>query len=250
VIGHISASGPITDVYVGADLRCQLRTAADGTTGEFYPPGSAPANCATFTVVDGVLYGAFLGGRPYELVSQGAAGSGTPADPFTLTTVVNLRPETSSPPVVQLRQTDTYVDGEPFYRTEIRLQNVSGGTHDVILYRAGDCYFARSDSGYGFHGEEPGSIGCAKSDLTRGLAWVPLTSGSHFYEAHYSDVWDQITATPHHDFPDTCECDQLQDNGSGLSWSLALSVGSGTATIAHRTALQTPPAAPTPTPGG
>ena len=63
-------------------------------------------------------------------------------------------------------------------------------------------------------GTEPGS---------RIEQWFPLTAGSHYYEAHYSQVWGAIGAqTP---FPDTCLCEDFLDNGAGLSWDFTVPAG-------------------------
>src|ERR671936_1969406 len=50
-----SASGPLTQVAVGADLSCQTKHTGDAA-GEWYPPSGTPADCGTFMVIGGNLF--------------------------------------------------------------------------------------------------------------------------------------------------------------------------------------------------
>ncbi len=82
---------------------------------------------------------------------------------------------------VQLTQTDTYVAGEQSYATSESLANGSGSDVDAAVYRADDCYAANSDSGLGRVTESAVACGSASSDRVE--QWVPITPGSHYYEA-------------------------------------------------------------------
>lgn len=232
--GPITSSGPLTSITTSTDLNCAVRYAGD-THGEFY----GDTACGTFASVNGVLYGPAsvpAGGSAaprtgWTPVSQdGPVGAGTPSDPYVVTTVVE-----AGGTGVRLSQTDTYVTGQNFYRTEISLQNQSGAGLPVRLWRAADCYLGDSDYGYGAVNSRVGSIGCRQG--SRLIQWQPLTSGSHYYEAGYNEVWTKIGAQQA--FPDLCaRCTEYVDNGAGLSWDVNVPAG-GQTTIAHRTNFTT-----------
>ena len=54
------------------------------------------------------------------------------------------------------------------------------------------------------------------------LGFVPGSGGSHYVEGNYGSVWDSINGS---DFPDSCDCGTLQDNGVGLSWPITVPAG-------------------------
>ena len=93
----ISSSGPLTSILVGNDTQCQVFYAGDDDP-EFYGSDDSGA-CGTFVALAGTLYGPATvpaGGSAsprtaFTPVSQSAVtGAGTVADPFRLTTVVDL----------------------------------------------------------------------------------------------------------------------------------------------------------------
>ena len=240
-----AASSPLT-VHVGTDLSCQIEVAGD-TSFEMFPPTAIPADCGTLVVVDGVLYGPDFGSHagtatsfpsgivPFSPISQTSGGSGTAGDPYTITTVVEVvRSDTTTTGIV-ITETDTYVDGASSYRTDLSFSHTGAESHSLVLYRAGDCYLADDDHGVGI-ASGGGSVGCRNTvggaPGPRTEEWVPLTAGSHYYEASYRDLWSWIDS--HASFPDTCECDIDQDNGAGLSWEFPLE-GNDTDTFAHET---------------
>lgn len=224
----IVSAGPTDEIMVTDDLACQAHHAGD-TWNSFY--GFTPGDCLTVLLVESTdtLYGAEgWFDEDFTPVSQTLAGTGTAADPFTIVTVVDAG--TSG---LRLVQTDSYVVGQPQWRTDVEVVNTTGAPQDVRLYRAADCYLGGSDSGFGQLGPQAGAVAC-RSELGRLLQWVPITPGSNYYEGFYGDVWDFVSdKLP---FPDTCECAIDQDNGAGLSWDLT--VGANTsATVSHTTAI-------------
>jgi hypothetical protein len=222
----ISSSGPLTSISLNNDLRCQVQHAAD-TVASFYP-GSAPGSCGTFIAVPDpvqqtppTVYGPFLGNQ-YTLAGQtGVTGSGSSSDPLRVTTEV-LAGATG----LRITQTDSYVVGQEFYRTAITVSNSSPSDRSAVLYHAADCFLQDSDSGYGFFDSASGGIFCSanpnNSPAARVLGFVPISSGSHYYEARYSTVYAGVNGS---DFPDICQCDVFQDNGAGLSWSINVPAG-------------------------
>ena len=236
----ITSTGPLTRIETSPSLNCSVNHVAD-LAPEFY----GATACGTFLVVDGTLYGpaaipAGSNASPrmtWTFVSQTpATGAGTNASPRTIVTVVD-----AGTTGVRVTQTDSYVDGSESYRTSIAITDLSGSPHSLRLYRAGDCYLQNSDRGFGLLDATTGAVSC-RSGVDDGLGgtipgprviqWFPLSAGSHAYEAGYSEVWALIGGQE--SFPDTCECDVLQDNGAGLSWDVALPAN-GSASRVHLT---------------
>jgi hypothetical protein len=227
----IVASGPIQSIDLGDDLGCQVGYVND-TDFEFFPPSTSPGDCGTFLAVDGTLYApAFMshgatatGGLgdfvPFDPVSQtGVVGSGSAADPYRVTTVVN-----ASGSGLQVSETTSYVAGADSYQVTTTVENLTTTPTAAVLYHAGDCYASGSDIGFGFTRTEIGAAGCSQSannsPAGRTIQMAPLSSGSHYYEGFYRDVWEQIATQV--SLPDTCSCDEHIDNGVGLSWVLPI----------------------------
>jgi uncharacterized repeat protein (TIGR01451 family) len=244
----IGSTGPLNHIYLGNELSCQVAHILDGTVREFYPPGTIPGDCGTFIAMNGTLYAPNfnahggtatngLGPRVvFTPISQTPfpTGAGTAAAPFQVVTVVGVGPTGLS-----IQQTDTYIVGEEFYRTEIMLIN-SGGPASGVLYRAGDAYLGGSDSGYGFTSVVGNrkSVGCSSQPNNvppgRVEQWIPLTGDNNFYHNTFDSIWNFIgTKAP---FPDTCMCPAFQDNGAGISWNFNIPAG-GSATFSLLTNL-------------
>ena len=126
----IHSAGPLSDIYIGNDLGCQVRNGGFSST-EFFPNAAGPGDCGTFVNTGSrqrhrAARGTGLRepfGRhehdaatsrlpemPFTPVSQTLTGSGTAASPYQVTTVVTVRPiqELNSPPIVyQLTEVDT-----------------------------------------------------------------------------------------------------------------------------------------------
>jgi hypothetical protein len=255
----IATAGPLTHVWLGNELSCQVQHIADGTTHEFYPPGTIPGDCGTFIAMGGTLYApdfANHGGTAtgnlgtytvFTPISQTpVTGTGTSADPFKVVTVVDV-----AATGLRIQQTDSYIIGEESYRTDTMIINNGNGAASGILFRAGDAFLQGSDFGYGFT-EVSGTrnaVGCSENPNNippgRIEEWVPLTDNNNFYEAFYGEIWHWIgTKVP---FPNMCGCTTFQDNGAGISWNFDIAAG-GTATYSHFTTFSPTGVLPTPTP--
>jgi uncharacterized repeat protein (TIGR01451 family) len=231
----ITSEGPLTSIMTTDDLNCAVNHVGD-SAGEFY----GNTACGTFVATNDSLYGprsvpAGPSPTPWSEVAQTpVTGTGTSADPYTITTDVD-NTYGESQPTLALSQTDSYVVGDEQYRTDVTIKNVSDTEQTGVLYRAGDCYLQNSDSGVGqqFPG---GAIACralpGSENPNRIEEWVPLTEGSSFYEAFYGQVWDAVVSQQ--PFDDTCRCGDEIDNGAGLSWTFDIPAG-GTATFSHLT---------------
>lgn len=240
----VSSTGPLTKIEISPDLTCNVQHRVDPKP-EFYA-GNA---CGTLvalgpTTATSTLYGPadIPAGEnasprtPFTPVSQsGVSGSGTPGDPYTITTVVDL-----GTTGVSLQETDTYVTGNDWYRTDVAVENTTGSEIRAIVYRVGDCFLQGSDQGYGKFDANDGSIACIASNTatTRTEKWTPLTSGSRYYEAGFQSVWTKVGTRT--EFPSSCECGTFQDNGAGLSWTLDV-LANQTNAISHRTTLSPGP---------
>jgi uncharacterized repeat protein (TIGR01451 family) len=121
------------------------------------------------------------------------------------------------------------VIGQESYRTDVTVTNTTAASLQAIVYRAGDCFLANSDTGFGR--VTPGGSGTAVSCIdsvngapgTRVEQFLPLTANSHYLEAAFDDVWAAVgTQQP---LPDTCRCADDIDNGIGLSWAVTLIPG-------------------------
>jgi uncharacterized repeat protein (TIGR01451 family) len=236
----ISSSGPLTEITITEQLNCDVRHAGD-TDPEFFL-GTA---CGTFLAVGGTLFGPAVipAGGPatprtaFTPVSQSAVlGSGTVSDPYRIVTVVDLGTTN-----LRITETDSYVVGEETYRTDVEIANSGAADQSFLLYRAGDCFLQDSDLGFGDVESATGAVACRAGvddgsgnivPGTRIEQWFPLSAGSSYMEAGFSDVWARIGSQQ--PFPNTCECSVYIDNGAGLSWAGTVAAG-GAATFSHLT---------------
>jgi uncharacterized repeat protein (TIGR01451 family) len=231
----ITSAGPLTNIDVNTFLNCAVNHTGDAS-GEFF----GNTACGTLVAAGGTLYGPLsipAGGAAsprttFTPVSQtGPMGSGTAADPYKIVTVVDL-----GTGGLHITETDSYVVGEESYRTDVQVSNTSGSAQGIILYRAGDCFLQNSDFGFGLVEVATGAIACRAADQgqpgTRIEQWFPLTPGSSYMEANFNQIWAQIGSQQ--PFPNTCRCNELIDNGAGLSWSATIGAGAS-ATFSHLT---------------
>lgn len=239
VEGTAILSAPLS-IGVTGDLNCSVDHAGD-TSGEFFGNTACATVISTLTPVLH-LYGpstipaggALTSDANYSpltnLTPPALTGAGTPASPYTLTTVADGGP-------IQITQVDTYVTGSETYRTDLTLKNVGGTATTGVLYRGGDCYLQDSDSGLGTVNAAAGTVACkalpSSPNPNRIEEWIPLTAGSTFIEGAYSsEVWTAFATG--NVFPNTCTCATEQDNGAGISWPYSLAVGAST-TFSHQT---------------
>lgn len=231
----IASAGPLTHVYLGNELSCQVAHVGD-TALEYYPASVIPGDSGIFIAMNGTLYApdfeahggtatGNLGTRVvFTPISQTAVtGTGTSADPFKVITVVGV-----GTTGLQIQQTDQYIVGDESYRTDVMISN-TGSPASGVLYKASDAFLGGSDSGFGFtevFGNR-NAVGCSVAPNNippnRIEEWVPLTGGNNFYQNFYGTVWSAVaTKMP---FPNTCACSTFQDNGGGLSWNFNIPTG-------------------------
>lgn len=254
----IGSAGPLEHIYLGNELSCQVKLPNETDLG-FYPPAAIPGDCGTFLFTGGALYspdfnqhnGTATGGlpspQPFTPVSQTpVTGSGTSADPFSVTTVVN-----AGSSGLQISERDHYVVGERVYTSDITISNSTGASQTASLYHAGDCYLAGTDFGYGFNDSAAGGIFCSANANNQPLARIigfraqgADSAGFTYVEGYFGTVWTLINGSP---FPNTCDCDINEDNGAGLQWSVTVPAG-GQVTRSLLTTLDPTGGAPPPPP--
>lgn len=251
--------GPLTRIFLGNELSCQVAYAGDASF-ELFPSGATPGDCGTLIATGGTLYApdfsnhgggstatSGLGSTTaFTPVSQsGVTGSGSSSDPKRVTTVADAGS-------LRVTQVDSYINGQEAYRTDVEIRNTGGSAASGVLYRAGDCFLQESDRGYGFVDSGANAAGCSlnanNSPAARIEQWYPLTGGARYMEAGFNEVWAHIgTKAP---FPNTCRCSEQIDNGAGVSWEFNVPPG-GTATFSHLTVFSPRgQAGPPPPPSG
>ena len=217
----IHSAGPLSDIYIGNDLSCQVRSGAFSST-EFFPNASGPGDCGTFfnTGSDtatqelpgsrlrrttlGALTPPFRNEVPVTPVSQSLTGAGTAASPYVVTTVVtgNDPFPSGGPPIqFQVTEVDTYVVGQNFYRTDVTIKNVGtvGQAAQGTLYHAADCQLRGSNSGFGTAEPPLGAlqvgVACTlapNADQVREQL-VPITSGGSWAETTPPTLWQTLS---------------------------------------------------------
>jgi len=84
----IASAGPLTHVWLGNELSCQVQHVTDGTTHEFYPPGTIPGDCGTFIAMGGTLYAP-------DFANHGGTATGN-LGPYTVFTPISQTPVTGT----------------------------------------------------------------------------------------------------------------------------------------------------------
>src|SRR5882724_1974096 len=243
----VSSTGPLTHIWVGNELSCQVEHIDDAPDYEFFPSDIFPADSGTFIAMDGVLYAPDFAAHdntaadntfpntPFTPVSQTpVTGSGTAADPFKVITVVDV-----AATGLRIQQTDTYAAGREYYTTEVKIINNGFVTASGILYRTADAFLGGSDTGFGFTEVFSGNrnaVGCSNnadnSPPDKIEEFIALTGGNNYYQNQFDMVWSAIGSKM--PFPDTCACATPLDNGAGISWNFSIPAG-GSATYSHVT---------------
>jgi hypothetical protein len=262
--GPINSSGPLTQIQVNHQLGCQL---FNNSQHQFATGDVVDNYCGTFVVLDEAVYGDELANDnvdfPYHFDSQDLTGDGSSANPFKLTTVVDIpafdevdvannataaAPAQDGVSLLTITETETYVTGDDFFRTDLTVHNDTNDTQDAALYHAGDCFLGGSDVGFATDDTaNSGAVFCIPQPRVREvstvppresvegiLGFVPISAGSSYLEQLAGEgdgpLFDAINGNQ---FDNTCtaDCsnsptdDTAQDNGTGLSWALSLPGG-------------------------
>jgi hypothetical protein len=236
----IATPGPLTHVYVGNELSCQVAHTRD-TAFELFPSAVEPGDCGTFLAVGEQLYAPNFPAHQSTATGTASLGPRTFFTPVSQTPVMRSGSRYRVVTVVRagaflITQTDTYRRGDESYRTDTTVANTGSTSQNAILYRAGDCFLQGSDVGFGFREVSRGAVGCSVNPNNRPRGrieeWLPITPGNNYFHGQYEQVWARIgTRAP---FPNTCRCTERLDNGAGISWNLSIPAG-GRVTRSHYT---------------
>ncbi len=229
----IHSPGPLTDIWIGTDLSCQVaRKGADAFA--FFPPRQPLADCGTFLSVGGTVFGpefdghtstSFPGGDnyvPFTATSQSAVdGAGTAADPYRIVTSVS-----AADTGLMVTEVDSYVTGEDRYRTDIVVSNSGPVAVTALLFHGADCYLQSSDIGFGaitIRGAPACTSTPNNSPSGELQELAPLSPGHRYVEGQFEAVWNHILGQT--DLPNTCQCEVDHDNGAAVSWSVSIPAG-------------------------
>ena len=190
--------------------------------------GSAQASWPLFGPTSVPSGGGATGAPPYAAwtgATQTTSGTGSAANPWKIVTTGAQAGTTG----ITVTQTDTLIDPNEFYRTDITVSNTSATAKTIILYRAMDCYLGASDSGFGMLAGN--TVGCIRRDtaalpnnstnptqpISRVEQFMDLTGGAKKELNHYGSIWRVIGQRG--EYSDRCSpnCNAYQDNGISLS---------------------------------
>lgn len=230
----IYPGGPIVQIATSETLNCSVNLAGQ-STGEFFDDTA----CGTFVAVGGDVYGpdaipaGVVARQTWTPVSQRTSGSGNAADPYAIVTEV-------AGGGLAVQQTDTYVNGDNHYLSEMFVSNPGADPLQVTLYRAADCYLGENDYGFGAYDAATGTVSCVGPDqdgqasaASRLEQFIPSTAGSDYLYGLYFDIWDAVASGQ--PLPNELrDANRLSDNGMALSWTVTIPSG-GQALFAMQT---------------
>jgi hypothetical protein len=161
--------------------------------------------------------------NPYTPVSNTLTGTGTPDDPWIVTTINDV-PNTK----LRLTMLTTYVNGAEFVRLTYSLHQL-GGTEpvEVALFHAADLRARNDVLAYGYRDEVTGGTGDYYWFATgRNMyqQFIPMVPASAHQEGAYADIWNAIgdVAATGPGFNNVCMVDEALDAGVGLQWNLTV----------------------------
>jgi hypothetical protein len=240
-------TGPLTHIWVGKDLSCQVQHIADAPNYEFYGPDIFPGDAGTFIATGGVLYAPDFFAHDYTATDSlgvrtafspigqtAVSGSGAAATPLKVVTSVGV-----GTTGLVIQETDTYVTGREYYTTQIIISNNGADTASGVLYRAADAFLGGSDTGYGFtetFSDNRNAVGCSNnpnnSPAGKIEEYIPLTGGNNFFQDEFDFVWNAVGSKM--SLVDSSASTTLLDNGLAISWNFSIPAG-GSATYSHVT---------------
>ncbi len=199
------------------------RDVTNFATGQFFPHLSSVGDYGWYVAYNNKLYGQDGAAGPHGTVEftnttvSAVTGSGTQASPFQIVASGNISPD------ITFETKDTYVNGQNYFRQQIKLTNISASDLSVNVYLGGDIYLANDDSGKPVYvNGAPGGETCTGSPmpgfniLIFGLNPLP----SHYTANTYRNVWNQLETTG--DLDDQIASFNCRDNGAAVQWKVDL----------------------------
>jgi len=253
---YVTISGNPLTINVAEDLSLQIFYVGQAD-GQVYPPWGTEADSGLLAWIGGNVYGPDWDGHSggsaaidvtdWTPVSQtGPTGSGTAADPWVVTTVVD-----AGTTGLRITETLSYVNGEQYFRQNWQVCNNSGASITATFFHAADLYLQGSDDGYGYYDAATGAVGGYNQTMDWYEIFVPITPASAYEEDGYYTIWMHIGTGP--TSPGTGFDNSINpayiDNGAGLQWSDVAIAAGGCTTLSDWWSFgTTPQLPPTPTP--
>jgi hypothetical protein len=285
----IEINGNPLRVVLAADSSIQVYHSARPGMGQVFGWTHDSADSGIWLWVGDKIYGpdscfdgrlsAMLKVLPWSVFSHsGPGGSGTEADPWVVTTVLDAG--TSG---VRVTQHAYYINGQNHFRLRWELENSTDSSQTVNLFHAVDSYFASDTYVRGYYNPIHGAVGGYDSANPWYMLFVPIDGQASGFKSDWADeVWAAIgfcgdsyscpVAEPCEagpGFVDPFDANLTgADNGFGLQWERTLAAG-GSSTVSDwwtfgtspnipstqpptpvptRTPTITPAVSPTPTP--
>jgi hypothetical protein len=264
----IHSAGPLTDIYIGNDLGCQVRSGGFSST-EYYPNASGPGDCGTFLylnsdTIPNTLFGPdfanHTGGThtsgfpipetPFTVSAgnQSFTGTGTAASPYRVTTTVTgtVLNQSGGTVALQISEVDSYIVGNNFYETDVTVKNI-GGPNDASLdegaelYHAADCQLRGLDTGLGAfepNSQSPITAACTPNVLGNPPSaleeFTPITAGASWEQTTVPTIWANLDGSA---LNNNCnDCRVAVDNAEGIEYPVPdLSPGQSSSTISFDT---------------
>jgi hypothetical protein len=214
-------SSPLV-VKASADTAIQIFYGGE-PQGQVYPANSEHGNSGTWIAVDGQTIGP---GTFTELGQSGIGGNGSPGNPFTVQTVVGVGQSG-----LRLTETIRLVSGQPYFRIDRRIDNLSGVGKDASVFHYADFYLRGSDRGFGYFDPSTLSIGGQTPAADFFQIFTPITRPSHYEEGRIGDVFGRLSgvATGGPPLADTYlpppDQANIVDNGAALQWNVRIPAG-------------------------
>lgn len=264
----VATSFPGTPLAVSVGPLGQCQSSYSSGNGNYYQPSDPVGDCGFFLAfpkagvgqpagLQGTTWG-FGGsagprlnsgenGDEYLPVSQSAvSGSGTPASPYTQTTVFEVTTselrENHEPGYALVTDTTTYINGEAQFTSSYNVKNLTKGKLYFRAIYAGDLYVTGSDFGTGvFLGGPPAFIGGQNSEAGILGGFVQAGAPSPPWSAYQEGCWNETpleaegrcvganaedggiwhilrtSVESEHAFNNTID-PALIDNGAGIEW--------------------------------
>lgn len=265
---HIRSPGPLTDIALSPTLGCQVTVQG---TGMYWHPDQEVGDCGTFLSVPETLWGPANAHRVVEHhsfvpVSQSpVTGTGTQADPYRVSTTVELGPRAGRFEGVRVRERVFYITGQNFYFADVTVTNADNRDLSLYLYHAADCHLP----GGGFFGVSYGFartgvtipptpfpvpltfVGCSErpDDTPTGARQelVPTTEGDQGYtymQGFYEAVWGRVNGGGA--LTNTVSENIEWDTAMALAWLYDGLPVEGSVQFNYRAAFELPPVEPEP----
>jgi len=232
----IASAGPLTHVYLGNELSCQIAYAGDAAF-ELFPSRNIPGDCGTLVALDGALYAPELHG-PRELGRQrrradhgvhprepdAVSGTGTAAKPVPGDDGRHPRRQRRADHADRLLRHGR----SPTAPTSRCRRGRRAEAPDPL--RAGDCYLQESDVGSASRGPQRGRLLEEREQPAGRRSRSGIDHGRHNYLQAGSAT---SGGRSHADAAgQQCRCTESIDQAPASSWTLDVPAG-GSKTVAH-----------------